>query len=203
MAKFGSVPVQRAPGSRGTGHRGYARSCAKGQRKRARPRRPYRGRSRYAPAPEGGRGYSLLLDRAFLDLGYLVGEQAVCLAVDGLGRLLVRGLCQAEDLARLFVEPVPEVLDPVLVQDLLVLPVGVGDRLGGEPFDVLVVVHEHRHRANPPFRAASPKKGGPIALKRDHDAPRAGVAHPPFGVSLGSSRRTSENALYANFLERR
>ena len=87
--------------------RGYARPCAKkGERKRARPRRPYRGLSRYAPAPEGGRGYSPLLDRAFLDLGYLVGDQAVGLAVYGLGRLLVRGVRQAEDLTRLFVEPV-------------------------------------------------------------------------------------------------
>src|SRR5919107_1051190 len=147
MAKFGTAPVQRVllggPGP------GLCETVREGERKRARPRRLYRGRSRYAPAPEGGRGYSPLLDRAFLDLGYLVGDQAVGLAVHGLGRLLVRGLCQAEDLARLFVEPVPEVLDPVLVLDLLVLPVGVGDRLGGQAFDVPVVINEQRHSANP------------------------------------------------------
>jgi len=72
-----------------------------------------------------------LLDRTFLDLGYLVGHQTVRLAVDGLGRFLVRGVRQAEDLARLFVEPVLGVLDPVLILDLFVLPVGVCDRLCG------------------------------------------------------------------------
>jgi hypothetical protein len=55
------------------------------------PRRLYRGLSRYAPAPEGGRGYSPLLDRAFLDLGYLVCHKAVGLAVYGLCGFLVRG----------------------------------------------------------------------------------------------------------------
>src|SRR5215208_561469 len=54
------------------------------------------------------------LDRALLDLSYLVGHQSVRRAVYGLSSFLVRGVCQAEDLARLFVEPILEVLNPVL-----------------------------------------------------------------------------------------
>src|SRR5215210_2360797 len=61
----------------------------------------------WVPSREGGRGgIAPLLDRALLDLGYLVGHKTVRLAVHGLGRLLVRGVRQAEDLTRLFVEPV-------------------------------------------------------------------------------------------------
>jgi hypothetical protein len=39
----------------------------------------------------------------FLDLHYLVRDQTMRLAVDGLSRFLVRGLGQAEDLAALLV----------------------------------------------------------------------------------------------------
>src|SRR5215217_9602994 len=61
----------------------------------------------WVPSREGGRGgIAPLLDRALLDLGYLVGHKTVRLAVHGLGRFLVRGVRQAEDLTRLFVEPV-------------------------------------------------------------------------------------------------
>ena len=51
------------------------------------------------------------------------------LAVDSLSRFLVGGFGKAEDLSRLLVEPVPMILNPVLVLDLFVLPVG-GDLLG-------------------------------------------------------------------------
>jgi hypothetical protein len=46
------------------------------------------------------------------------------LAVDSLSRFLVGSFCKAEDLARLLVEPVPVVLDTVLVLNLFVLSVG-------------------------------------------------------------------------------
>ncbi len=55
---------------------------------------------------------------AFLDLDQLVGHQPVRLAVHPLGRLLVRGFDQAEDLARAFVEPVLVIRDTVLALDL-------------------------------------------------------------------------------------
>src|SRR5215213_792800 len=92
-----------------------------------------------------------LLDRAFLDLGYLVRDQTMRLAVYGLGRFLVGSFYKAEDLARSLVEPIPVVFHPVLVLDLFVFSVGVGYGVSGQPFHSLVVVHEHRHRASPPF----------------------------------------------------
>src|SRR5215218_9272677 len=47
----------------------------------------------WVPSREGGcGGIAPLLDRALLDLGYLVGHKTVRLAVHGLGRLLVRGV---------------------------------------------------------------------------------------------------------------
>jgi hypothetical protein len=84
----------------------------------------------------------ILLDRTFLDLGYLVRHQTVRLTVYGLSRFLVRGVRQAEDLARILVEPVLEVLDPVLLLDLPVLPVGVSDSHCGQAFHAPVMVHE-------------------------------------------------------------
>ena len=73
------------------------------------------------------------------------------LAVHIHSRLLAGGFSKTPDLASLLVEPVPVVLNPVLVLDFHVLSVGVGHRFCGQPFDVLVVVHEQWHRANPPF----------------------------------------------------
>ncbi len=80
--------------------------------------------------------------RAFLDLGYLVRNQTMRLAVYGLGRFFVGGFYEAEDLARLLVEPVPVVLHPVLVLDFEVLLVGVGYRLRRQALHAPVVVHE-------------------------------------------------------------
>jgi hypothetical protein len=59
--------------------------------------------------------------RTFLDLGYLVSDQTMRLAVDGLRRFLVGSFGKAEDLAAVLVEPVPMVGNPVLVLDFLVL----------------------------------------------------------------------------------
>ena len=87
-------------------------------------------------------GVGTFLDRTFLDLGYFIRHQTMRRAVYGLSRFLVRSFGKAEDLARLLVEPVPKVLDPVLVLDLFVLSVGVCDRFSGQPHHVLVVVHE-------------------------------------------------------------
>src|SRR5215212_4501492 len=109
------------------------------------PRTPVnRGRRerRDCRAPALPVGLGTLLDSTLLDLGYLVGHQTMRRAVYSLGRFLVRGVRQAEDLARLFVEPVLEVLDPVLVLGLLVLPVGVCDSLSGQAFHAPVMVHE-------------------------------------------------------------
>jgi hypothetical protein len=66
------------------------------------------------------------LDSTFLDLGYLVRNETVRLAVYGLGRFLVGSFYEAEDLARTLVEPVPVGFHPVLFLDLLVPSVGVG-----------------------------------------------------------------------------
>src|SRR5689334_22932134 len=56
----------------------------------------------------------------------LVGDEPVCLAVDGSGGVGVWGIDQAEDLAVLLVDPVPQVVNAVGV---LGLQVG-GVRLG-------------------------------------------------------------------------
>jgi hypothetical protein len=56
----------------------------------------------------------ILLDRALLDLGYLVRHKTMRLAVYGLGRFLVGSFGEAENLARIIVEPVLGVVDPVL-----------------------------------------------------------------------------------------
>jgi hypothetical protein len=82
--------------------------------------------------------------RAFLDLGYLVRNQTMRLAVYGLGRFFVGGFYEAEDLARSLVEPVPVVSHPVLGLDLLVLSVGLGYGVSGQPF------HGREEAANDP-----------------------------------------------------
>jgi hypothetical protein len=84
--------------------------------------------------------YNML--RTFLDLHSLVGHQTMRFAVDGLSRFLVRGFGKAEDLTGLLVESVAMVLDPVLLLDFQVLPLGVCHRLCGQPLHVPAVVHE-------------------------------------------------------------
>jgi hypothetical protein len=66
----------------------------------------------------------------------------MALAVDGHRRFLVRSFRKAEDLASGLVEPVAVIDDPLLVLNILVLPVGIGHRLCGQPFNGPVVVHE-------------------------------------------------------------
>ena len=78
------------------------------------------------------------------------------LAVDGLCGFLVRSFSKAEDLAALLIEPVPVILNPVLVLDFEVLLVGVSYRLRRQALHAPVVVHEHWHRTNPPFATRSP-----------------------------------------------
>ena len=72
--------------------------------------------------------------RAFLDLGYLVRNQTMRLAVYGPGRFFAGGFYEAEDLARSFIEPVPVVLHPILGLNLFVLSVGLGYGVSGQPF---------------------------------------------------------------------
>jgi hypothetical protein len=79
--------------------------------------------------------------RTLLDLGYLVSDQSMRLAVDGLSRFLVRSFGKAEDLAALLIKPV-SIGNPVLSLDFLVLPVGLGHCFCGQPFHAPVVVHE-------------------------------------------------------------
>jgi len=82
--------------------------------------------------------------RAFLDLGYLVRNQTMRLAVYGLGRFFVGGFYEAEDLVRSLVEPVPVVSHPVFGLDLLDLFVGLGYGVSGQSF------HGREEAANDP-----------------------------------------------------
>src|SRR5215203_6677146 len=87
--------------------------------------------------------------RSFLDLGYLIRSEAMGLLVDGVRGFRVRCLHQAEDLALLLVEPVLDVVHPMLFLGFEVLCVSVGHSLRGQPFHVLVVVHIQGHRCPP------------------------------------------------------
>ena len=83
--------------------------------------------------------------RPFLDDVDLVGDQAVRLAVDGVGGLRVRGVDEAEDLPRRLVDPVPEVLDPVSALRGEVGGVRLGDVVDADPALDRVDIHEQRH----------------------------------------------------------
>src|SRR3954447_17480023 len=76
----------------------------------------------------------------------LVGDETVGLAVDRVGRLRVRGVDQAEDLALVLVDPVAEVLHVVRALRLRVGGVGSRHVVGGDVASLDVVdIHEQRH----------------------------------------------------------
>src|SRR5687767_1906989 len=93
-----------------------------------------------------------LTDAALLALLHLVDlfrHEAVRFAVDPMSRLRVRRLDEAEDLARLLVDPIAAVVDPVLTLDLEVLLMGLRHVVGGDPVADVVNVHEQRHVSSP------------------------------------------------------
>src|SRR5688572_13751375 len=83
---------------------------------------------------------------AFLHLDDLVGDRTVRLTVHGRRGLLARRLDQTEHLAGALVEPVPEVVHPVLVLDGQVLAVRVGHLVLVGAFHPVVYVEIQRHR---------------------------------------------------------
>jgi hypothetical protein len=58
--------------------------------------------------------------------------------MNGLGRFFARGFSEAEDLACIFVVPVPVVLDPTPLLGLQILPVSLSYGVGTQPLDVLL-----------------------------------------------------------------
>jgi hypothetical protein len=84
--------------------------------------------------------------RAFLDFYDLVCNKTVRLTVNRHGSFLAWGLRKAEDPAGTFVIPVLQVLDAMFLLDFEVLCVGTLDSVGGQARDVLMNVHEERHR---------------------------------------------------------
>jgi hypothetical protein len=74
-----------------------------------------------------------------------VGDQPVRLAVHGVGRLGVRRLDEAEDLALALVDPVPQVADVVVGLLLQVGGVRVRDVAERDPTVEVVDVHEQWH----------------------------------------------------------
>ena len=82
---------------------------------------------------------------ALLDLDDLVCYEAVGLTVYCLSRFFVRGLAQTENTAIFCVEPVFQILYPVLLLDLEVLLVGPCDRFGSQPFHTFVNIHIKWH----------------------------------------------------------
>src|ERR1700730_1330316 len=69
----------------------------------------------------------------------------MCLLVHGRRGLLAGRVHQAEHRTRAFVEPVFEVLDPVLRLNFQVSLVGAGDGISGETVDLVMVIHVQRH----------------------------------------------------------
>ena len=67
---------------------------------------------------------------AFLDLNNLVGDEPMRLAVYPFGRFLVGRFDQAEHRAVVFVEPVFEVLHPILLLDLKIRGMSSGNGFG-------------------------------------------------------------------------
>ena len=67
---------------------------------------------------------SLCLD-AFLDLGQVIGHEAVRFSMDRRGGVRIRSLDEAPHLARSLVEPVLDVVHPVLVLGLGRVDTGV------------------------------------------------------------------------------
>ena len=82
---------------------------------------------------------------ALLDLDDLVCDKAVGLTVYCLSCFFVRGLAQTENTAIVFVEPVFQILHPVLLLNLEVLLVGPCDRFGSQSFHTFVNVHIEWH----------------------------------------------------------
>jgi hypothetical protein len=69
----------------------------------------------------------------------------VRLAVHGFGGLLARGFAETKDLARTLVEPIPQVVDPILALNLQILPMGLRDAVGGQAIDLVMNVQVERH----------------------------------------------------------
>jgi hypothetical protein len=86
---------------------------------------------------------------ALLDFVDLVGDEPVCLAMDGHRSVRVRRLDEAEDLSGLLVDLVVPVVDAVLVLRLDVLLVCFRNVLRGNAALHIVDVYEQRHRRPP------------------------------------------------------
>src|SRR5262249_47916448 len=94
---------------------------------------------------------------SFLHLDDLIGDHPVRLTVHGLRRFLARRLHEAEHLARAFVEPVAEVVHPVLLLDLQILAMGVRGHIRRQRLDLVVHVEIERHGVPQPQRGCSPR----------------------------------------------
>ena len=102
-----------------------------------------------------------------VNLDDLFGEQAMSLAVNGVGGLGTGRIEQTEDLALFLIEPIFEALDAMLMLDLQVGVMRGGEVLGARPRDV-VDVHVQRHRSAPCLL--------PIAYMESMAWPIAGVS---------------------------
>jgi hypothetical protein len=87
--------------------------------------------------------------RAFLHLIDLVGDQTVGFAVNCVGSLGVRSVNQAEDLARLLVNPIPFVAHTVLILSLNICLVSLSYIRSCNSTLHVVYVHEPWHGLAP------------------------------------------------------
>jgi hypothetical protein len=127
----------------------------------------------------------------------LVGHQSMSLAVHGIRRLGIWSFDQAEDLAGLFVHPVPQILDSVRI---LVRKVGLmrfGHVVGPDsPFD-RVNIHEDRHFC--PSRDQVEPGGSNVDVFSEGDgrltgrltAPNLGAESRPYAKTMAFGARHS------------
>src|SRR5438874_13444652 len=98
----------------------------------------------YVPLPVlPGRGMPPL--GAFLDLNDLSCQQTMSFAVYRFSGFFARSLAQAKHCAAAFIEPVLQVIDPVLLLNVEVSRVRTCDRFPCQPFNLTVNVHVKCH----------------------------------------------------------
>ncbi len=79
--------------------------------------------------------------RSLFELGNFIGNQSIAKPMDGDGGFFIGYFNEAKDHVARLVEPVAQVPDAVLLLDLQVGCMGLGERISDQPFDMVVHIH--------------------------------------------------------------